>query len=193
MNLLFSWSGRIGRGKFWLGQLLIVVIGVIISGLYYAGDPSMLERSFAPPPGQPDVPLAAIVTGMLIGAVFAIMFLLGHPLLTFLISVAGAVVMLFFSDQYYDFLISAAPEQADAINASRITGPMMIIGPILSLLTAWAIMAIAIKRVHDRGQSGWWLLLTLIPGVGFIWWLVNLGLLEGEEGLNRHGPSPRRS
>ena len=45
-----------------------------------------------------------------------------------------------------------------------------------------------IKRWHDRDKSGWWMLILLIPIVGAIWFLVELGFLKGTDGPNRFGP-----
>ena len=47
-----------------------------------------------------------------------------------------------------------------------------------------------IKRFHDRDKSGWWMLIVLIPIVGAIWLLVELGFLPGTPGPNRFGPPP---
>jgi uncharacterized membrane protein YhaH (DUF805 family) len=55
----------------------------------------------------------------------------------------------------------------------------------------WAGLAISVKRFHDRDKSGLWLLITLIPLVGPIWFLIECGFLDGTQGANRHGPSPK--
>ncbi len=47
-----------------------------------------------------------------------------------------------------------------------------------------------LKRCHDRGKSGWWCLLLIIPLVGFIWALVDLGILPGTIGANEYGADP---
>jgi uncharacterized membrane protein YhaH (DUF805 family) len=47
-----------------------------------------------------------------------------------------------------------------------------------------------IKRWHDRDKSGWWMLITLVPIIGSIWFLVELGFLAGTPGANRFGPPP---
>jgi uncharacterized membrane protein YhaH (DUF805 family)/rRNA maturation protein Nop10 len=56
-----------------------------------------------------------------------------------------------------------------------------IIGNILSLISVFILcalvgpsLAIAVRRLHDTGKSGWWLLIGLIPTVGNIWLLVLL-------------------
>jgi uncharacterized membrane protein YhaH (DUF805 family) len=45
-----------------------------------------------------------------------------------------------------------------------------------------------IKRFHDRDKSGWWVLIGLIPIIGGLWLLIELGFLKGTEGPNRFGP-----
>lgn len=45
-----------------------------------------------------------------------------------------------------------------------------------------------IKRFHDRDKSGWWVLIGLIPIIGGIWLLIELGFLKGTDGPNRFGP-----
>ncbi len=58
------------------------------------------------------------------------------------------------------------------------------------IINLWISLALGVKRCHDRGQSGWWMLITLVPVIGFFWWLINLGLLAGDRGDNRFGPNP---
>jgi uncharacterized membrane protein YhaH (DUF805 family) len=61
--------------------------------------------------------------------------------------------------------------------------PICIVG----LLFLWPQYAIATKRWHDRGKSGWWSLIVLVPIVGGLWALIELGFLPGEEGVNAYG------
>jgi len=58
----------------------------------------------------------------------------------------------------------------------------------LGLLYCW--ICVCIKRCHDRGKTGWWCLLLLIPVVNVIWVVVDLGILEGVRGSNEFGPDP---
>lgn len=60
----------------------------------------------------------------------------------------------------------------------------------VNALLLWPFVAVAAKRWHDRDRSGWWVLVALIPLVGWIWTLVACGLLRGTAGANRHGPDP---
>jgi uncharacterized membrane protein YhaH (DUF805 family) len=60
------------------------------------------------------------------------------------------------------------------------------------------------KRLHDRGRSGWWAALVLFALVAvwehsfgaivfalvLVWAAIELGVMQGETGANRFGPSP---
>jgi uncharacterized membrane protein YhaH (DUF805 family) len=59
---------------------------------------------------------------------------------------------------------------------------------IFALVALIPTVIVYIKRFHDRDKSGWWVLITLIPIIGAIWILVELGFLKGTPGLNRFGP-----
>ncbi|KLV09052.1 inner membrane protein [Photobacterium aquae] len=66
---------------------------------------------------------------------------------------------------------------------------------ILSLLITgfamWASMALNAKRLHDRGKSAWWLILTFAPLVGPVFVIIELGCLDGTKGDNAYGPDPK--
>ncbi|MFF9395756.1 DUF805 domain-containing protein [Streptomyces griseoluteus] len=51
-------------------------------------------------------------------------------------------------------------------------------------------LAVAVRRLHDTGRSGWWVLISLIPLVGFIILLVFLAS-EGKPEANEYGPNPK--
>jgi uncharacterized membrane protein YhaH (DUF805 family) len=59
----------------------------------------------------------------------------------------------------------------------------------LVYLYVWA--AIMVKRAHDRDKTGWFVLIILIPLIGAIWILIDLGFLDGTQGPNKYGPSPK--
>ncbi len=60
-------------------------------------------------------------------------------------------------------------------------------GVMVSILTVWPSCAISVKRLHDRGKSGWWLLFALIPIVGVLWLSIEMGFFRGTDGENRFG------
>lgn len=51
-------------------------------------------------------------------------------------------------------------------------------------------LAVAVRRLHDVGKSGWFFLIALIPLVGAIWLLV-LFCTEGTPGPNEYGEDPK--
>ncbi len=65
------------------------------------------------------------------------------------------------------------------------------VGLIFGILAAWAKLAVLVKRWHDRDKSGWWVLINLIPVIGWIWQLIECGFLDGTQGPNRFGASPK--
>ncbi len=67
------------------------------------------------------------------------------------------------------------------------------IGYVLVLLYGLAVIvpgiAVAVRRLHDTGRSGWWYLISLVPSVGDIVLLVFM-LLASTPGDNVYGPNP---
>jgi uncharacterized membrane protein YhaH (DUF805 family) len=61
---------------------------------------------------------------------------------------------------------------------------------IVNLLLLWPAIAVSVKRWHDRDKSGWWVLLSLLPVIGWIWVLVDNGFLRGTQGPKRYGDDP---
>ena len=51
-------------------------------------------------------------------------------------------------------------------------------------------LAVGVRRLHDTGKSGWFLLIALIPIVGGIW-LIVLFCTEGVAGQNEYGANPK--
>ena len=51
-------------------------------------------------------------------------------------------------------------------------------------------LAVGVRRLHDVGRSGWWLLISLVPLVGLLV-LLAFALKDGDRGPNAYGPSPK--
>ena len=51
-------------------------------------------------------------------------------------------------------------------------------------------LALAVRRLHDVGKSGWFYLIFLIPFIGAVWLLV-LFCLEGKKEDNKYGSNPK--
>ena len=50
-------------------------------------------------------------------------------------------------------------------------------------------LAVAVRRLHDTGRNGLWLLLAFVPFGGIV--LLVFYLLPGESGENAYGPNPK--
>jgi uncharacterized membrane protein YhaH (DUF805 family) len=73
--------------------------------------------------------------------------------------------------------ISLDPAEADLSSVAMIVA------------TLCAATTVAVKRLHDRNRSGWFLWLYFVPIVGVIV-LLEIGFLRGTRGPNRFGPDP---
>jgi len=71
-------------------------------------------------------------------------------------------------------------------DAGTATIPLLLGGIALYIAAFMASLATTVKRLHDRGRSGWFMLIALIPLVGF-WLLIEVGFLSGEPGQNHYG------
>lgn len=69
-------------------------------------------------------------------------------------------------------------------------GPYGMLLLLYLLATLSPRIGVRVRRLHDLGLSGWFLLLGFIPVLGATTLLV-LYLLEGTAGNNRHGPNPK--
>jgi uncharacterized membrane protein YhaH (DUF805 family) len=57
-------------------------------------------------------------------------------------------------------------------------------------LLVWPALAVSVKRWHDRDRSGWWVLINLVPVIGWLWALIDNGFVRGTPGPNRFGADP---
>ncbi|MDE2307798.1 MAG: DUF805 domain-containing protein [Xanthomonadaceae bacterium] len=71
----------------------------------------------------------------------------------------------------------------------RIVGLPVIAG-LYSLALLVPGIAVGVRRLHDTGRTGWWLLIALIPLIGTIWIIVLLAL-DGDQGDNPYGADPK--
>lgn len=86
----------------------------------------------------------------------------------------GAVIVAFLDD------VLGTANPADGVG---------VIMAVYIIAAIWPNLVVGIKRCHDRGRSGWFLLIGLVPLLN-IWLLVELGFLRGTIGMNRFGADP---
>ncbi|MEV8371832.1 DUF805 domain-containing protein [Kribbella sp. NPDC056861] len=65
-----------------------------------------------------------------------------------------------------------------------------VLSTIYSLAVLLPSIGVGIRRLHDTGRSGWWLLINLVPCIGFIVYIV-FAAQEGNAGDNAYGPDPK--
>lgn len=65
----------------------------------------------------------------------------------------------------------------------------VMLGGLVSLALLIPGIAVAVRRMHDVGRSGWWLLLGLIPlaGLVILYWAAS----DSQPGANQWGPNPK--
>lgn len=71
------------------------------------------------------------------------------------------------------------------LGASTNEGKLFML--LVQVASIWPGLAVAAKRWHDRGKSGWWSIICVIPIIGTIWMLVELGFLTGSDTENQYG------
>jgi uncharacterized membrane protein YhaH (DUF805 family) len=92
------------------------------------------------------------------------------------------------------FLTSAASVVVSAILEHALPGRGANMGFVLSAMV-WLIfippiIAVTVRRLHDRDRKGWWILLSFVPFGVFV--LIALFYLqEGTKGPNRFGPDEK--
>ena len=85
----------------------------------------------------------------------------------------------------FNFLVSVAVGVVDGI-----LGTGGSLGGLYSLAVLVPSLAVAARRLHDTDRSGWWMLIALIPVIGWIVLLVFL-CSDSKPGENRFGANPK--
>ena len=90
----------------------------------------------------------------------------------------------------FAFLISVALSVVDYMigtyNAERGIG---LLSGVFSLAIFLPGLGVTIRRLHDTGRSGWWILIAIVPLIGEVVLLIFM-VLESHPGTNEYGPSP---
>ena len=66
-------------------------------------------------------------------------------------------------------------------------GPIYLLYALIVLIPG---LAVAVRRLHDVGKSGWMILIAFVPIIGAIWLLV-LMVTDGVPGDNEYGKNPK--
>jgi uncharacterized membrane protein YhaH (DUF805 family) len=73
---------------------------------------------------------------------------------------------------------------------ARFVSDAQLLYVVFGLVTLVPNITLGVRRLHDIGKRGWWLLISFIPLIGGIW-LIILMAKEGDHGNNAFGPDPK--
>ncbi|KQZ89910.1 hypothetical protein ASD62_11975 [Phycicoccus sp. Root563] len=91
----------------------------------------------------------------------------------------------------FEVIVSAVARLLDSglfDTKSGSTGPIALIVALGLFLPS---LAVTVRRLHDGGRSGWWILIGLIPLIGAV--VLIVFLVKDSVPDNEHGPSPKGS
>jgi len=89
-----------------------------------------------------------------------------------------------------NLLISAVLIAIDSLIGTFSQTGFGLLQGLYSLAVLIPSIAVTVRRLHDTGRTGWWILIGLIPVVGGIVLLIFM-LLDSQPGVNQYGPNPK--
>ena len=94
--------------------------------------------------------------------------------------------------QLFFFVALAIADSIDVMISTILDGPGDIFGTIVFLGLIIPNLAVTVRRFHDIGYSGWYILLVFIPCLGSIIGLVIIVLMmvDGQPQINDYGTVP---
>ena len=89
----------------------------------------------------------------------------------------------FFALKFIDQLVGTY-SKSEYFEVGLLSGPFV-------LAVSIPVLSVSVRRLHDTDRRGWWILIVLVPIIGFFW-LIILHCLKGTRGDNRFGPEARK-
>jgi uncharacterized membrane protein YhaH (DUF805 family) len=87
------------------------------------------------------------------------------------------------------FIVAGILDRAVGLTYSDLTLGGGWIATIAGIVFLIPTLAVAVRRLHDTGRTGWWLLIGLVPFIGVIV-LLYFFILDSEND-NQYGPYPK--
>ena len=87
------------------------------------------------------------------------------------------------------FVVAGILDRAVGLTYSDLTVGGGWIATIAGIVFLIPNLAVAVRRLHDTGRTGWWLLIGLVPVIGFFV-LLYFFVLDSEND-NQYGPYPK--
>lgn len=90
----------------------------------------------------------------------------------------------------FNVIVSVVAGIIDGILGTRgVGGGTGLVGAIAGLALLLPNLGVGVRRLHDTGRSGWWLLIGLIPLVG--WIVLIVFFVQDSQPDNEYGPNPK--
>jgi uncharacterized membrane protein YhaH (DUF805 family) len=88
------------------------------------------------------------------------------------------------------FVVSLVASIIDAATGSDLVegSNYGLVSAVVAVATIVPSISSNVTRLHDRDHSAWWLLWYLLPVIGWLLLLVQIGFLPGTPGGNSYGP-----
>jgi uncharacterized membrane protein YhaH (DUF805 family) len=90
----------------------------------------------------------------------------------------------------FNVIISFVLGIIDAILGLSSGDGVGLLGGLYSLAVLLPSIGVSIRRLHDTNRSGWWLLLSFIPILGWIALLI-FYVQDSDPGDNQYGSNPK--
>lgn len=117
-------------------------------------------------------------------------FMLFNVIVSILFSILDTVLGTNFT---YEIAESALVTGDGGVAAAAMTQTIGYLNSFYGLAVLIPSVAVAIRRLHDIGKSGWWVMLGLIPLVNLIGFfvLIYFYVQDSQAGENEYGPNPK--
>ncbi|AIY06200.1 hypothetical protein Plano_2235 [Planococcus sp. PAMC 21323] len=87
-------------------------------------------------------------------------------------------------------IISVVLSIIEIVLGLEIATDIGLLSTIFTLIILIPSLSVTIRRLHDIGRTGWWVLLSFIPILGWIVLFI-FTLLDSEAGSNKYGSNPK--
>ncbi|QBR93557.1 DUF805 domain-containing protein [Nocardioides euryhalodurans] len=89
----------------------------------------------------------------------------------------------------FNILVGIVAAILDAVLGTGYDSGSGLIASLVSLALLLPNIAVAIRRLHDTSRTGWWILIGLIPIIG--WIILLVFYVQDSHADNDYGPNPK--
>jgi len=89
----------------------------------------------------------------------------------------------------FNVIITVVLTMIEGVADSNSEGSQSTLATLYGLVVLTPSLAVGVRRLHDIGKSGWWMLIGLIPIIGTIVLLI-FAVRDSQPADNQYGPNP---